>query len=472
MMGVQVVNFDPFQGGGVGEGSVGAAEPGRVLDDGVTEDVRSPSAPARPQPELYAQDKPSRSEGGGRVFPTPSEEERFPSAAKKSAGKSGKGGKANKPEIPASARDELMRVLFAEGGTGMSMEAPGFQGAARQAGDELRQKAREGRKPFYEDAYRSGADGFESPEFERMAASPLFARAMQRAESTLNDRAMLPDTVSTGMQGAQGRTLEYWDQVGQRLDDMLVSAKRAGADDRVAEIEEMRRSLRDKLDGAFPKYKAARGPGEQFFGATDAFEAGMKFARGRYPLTGAGQAIAAMGGDEKKLFAEGFAQAFVEDVRSAPDRLAKLDRMNAGEAGRNKIRLALGAKADQLEAFLRLEASFQGSGEGDPVAKMADVIMRGSQMTEQPINRHIAQHVAVMLTSKNPDIFLDGLKAAAKPEVLEGLRAMGMGGVEPKAADPNAAAFGKARDAIARGADRTAVMKRLQDNGISPKGLM
>lgn len=380
----------------------------------------------------------------------------------KAGGKAGKG-KSEKPQIPASARDEVMRVMFADRG------GEGFGQAVQQVGEQLRQKARESRQPFYDEAYQEGAAGLESPELEKMAASPLFARAMQRAETTLMDRASVPGQMTTGARGANGRTLEYWDQVAQRLDDMREVAKRSGAEDRVAEIDGMRKTLRGQLDKAFGKYQATRGAAELYFDASDPIEAGMKFAAGRYQLAKVGQVLATLNPDEKKLFAEGFAKAFTDMVRASPDRRAALDKMKLLEGEQNKVRLALGGKADQLETFLRLEGLISGSS--DPAPAIADLLVRGSAMTETPLHRGVAEQIGRKLSSRNPDVFLDGLKLASKPEVLEGLRAAGVAEGGPKAEPGTDRAYQKARDAIAQGADRTAVMRRLSENGINPRGL-
>jgi|SRR5262245_25178596 len=444
-MGVQVVDFNPFEM--AAPSGAGAAEPAG-FGDAVTG-----------SPPQTAPDMPMRETSGTGTT----------SAGAKGSGK----GKAGKPEVSNAARDEIMRVLMPAGQQlGAMNDGPGFEASVRQVGGELRGKAREARMPFYEEAFRAGADGFSNKGLESLTSNPLFARAMQRADSALADRASVPELMSTGADGPNGKTLEYWHEVRQRLDDMYQSAKAAGSD-KAEEIDQLRQNLRDKLNGAFPKYAAARGSAESFFNASDPYEAGVKFARGRYPLVGAQQAIATMNGDEKKLFTEGFMTTFVEDVRKSPDRAAVLDRINGGETGKSKVQLALGGKAGQVEAYLRLEGLMGTKPGEDPATKMAGLITKGSAMTETPVNPRVALHIAGMLTSKNPDIFLQGLQQAGKPEVLEGLRMLGAGNGEmtPASEAPDQKTYAAARDAIDRGADRTAVMKRLSDNGFNPRGM-
>jgi hypothetical protein len=116
--------------------------------------------------------------------------------------------------------------------------------------------------------------------------------------------------------------------------------------------------------------------------------------------------------------------------------------------------------------------------------------MGGGKLAQMRVDRRVAEHIAEMLTSKDPDIFLNGLKQASSGPMMNALRAIdnaiSSAGIYRTAAqqatvnanqeaDPQSAreqaAFDKARTAIERGADRTAVMKRLQDSGINPRGL-
>jgi hypothetical protein len=465
-MAVQVVDFNPFERG--------AETAGPSVRDEVTSEQGASNYTDQTVSygaNVYRERQALTPGGvrGGRTGVMPQPQGGFPEVAKNSStppsSSSGKS-KDGKVEISAAARDEVMRVLMPGNKLGIE-EGRGFASSVAEVGNQLRQKASEARQPFYEEAFRQGAEGLDLTD---MAGDPMFAIAMQRAERTMADKQAMPGVFSTGSTGPNGQTLEYWDQVRQRLDDMHRKAI-AAKSPRAVELDTLRQDLRERLNKAFPKYASARGAAELFFNASDAFEAGTKFARGRYPLDAAAQAIAAMSGEEKKLFTEGFATAFVEDVRAAPDRAALLDRINAGETGRNKVRVALGAKADQLEAFLRLEGLMAGAGD-DPAGKMAEMIVSGSAQTETPVNARVAEHIAGMLTSKNPDIFLTGLKQVAKPNVLEGLRQLGAGGANVYRERPDEdPVIAKARDAVARGADRTAVMRRLQENGITPKGV-
>lgn len=431
-----------------------------------------------------------------------------------------------------AARDTIMRTVTPRweqqaGRTAAFFENElGFDKSVREIGEQLKTKARQARQPHYDQAYRDGAAGVSSPALDQMAQSPMMARAMQRAKVTMQDRAAVPGIFTTGLRGKNGYTLEYWDQVKQRLDDMHGAAQRSGQNAKALDIDRMRRALRNELDIAVPRYSSARSTAETFFDASDALEAGRKFATEKFDLRDAEAAVNGLDAAEKKLFQEGFARTFTNEVRATRDHTNVLNRINSSELERQRMQLGLGSgDYAKLEAFLRLEGimdamrtnmgnsttvrqmvqqfgrqygmqiagSMVGGGGyalNDPHAMMVGAIMAGGKMAQQHVNAKVAQHVADLLVSKDPDLFLNGLKQVSKPGMMEALRALDnainatgtyrtiaqQAAVNSKqAADPQSAreevAFDKARAALDQGADRTAVMKRLQDMGINPRGL-
>lgn len=429
-----------------------------------------------------------------------------------------------------AAKDMLMRVIGPrwQGQTGRTVgvlqNEMGFDRSVKEVGDQLMQKARQARQPLYDQAYRDGADGVSSPALDQLASSPLFARAMQRANVTMQDRAAIPGLFTTGTRSKKSGqyTLEYWDQVKQRLDDMHSAAKRSGANAKALDIDRMRRALRDELDTAVPRYRSARSTAEAYFDAGDALEAGEKFAKGTFDLKDAAANINMLNPQEKALFNEGFARSFINDVRRIPDRSNILNRINSSEMEKERLKLGLGGgRAAQLEAFLRIEQMMDamrnamgnsttarqltqlassygipaliggvGYAVNDPNTMLVAALMGGGKLAQMRVDRRVAEHVAEMLTSKDPDIFLNGLKQASQGPVMEALRAIdnaiSQAGVYRAAgqqtavnssqeADPQSEreqrAFEKARAALGQGADRTAVMKRLRDSGVNPRGL-
>lgn len=434
--------------------------------------------------------------------------------------------------ISGAARDTIMRVVGPRWKTqtervGRLFEDElGFDRSVKEVGEQLKTKARQARQPLYDQAYRAGAGGVDSPALQQMATSPLFARAMQRARATMQDRAAVPGLFTTGMRGKNGYTLEYWDQVKQRLDDMHGAAQRSGQNAKALDIDRMRRALRDNLDAVVPQYRGARSAAETYFDAGDALDAGKKFATEKFDLRDAAHAINTLNPAEKSLFQESFARTKMNELRAVPDRSNVLNRINASELDRERMKLGLGSGGySQLEGFLRVEQMMEAmrqamgnstsvrqwvqlgreyglpmlmelgaAGLHEPRAALAGLAMAGFKLIDQKIDANVAKHVANLLVSKDPDMFLSGLKQVSKPGWLEALRAIdnaisaaGIYKAMPVAQqqvvnqtsnrgteqqdERTREAFDKARAAIDQGADRNAVMQRLLKSGINPRGL-
>lgn len=432
--------------------------------------------------------------------------------------------------VSGAARDTIMRAVAPryEGQQGRAADLfaneMGFNRSVKEVGDQLATRARQMRQPAYDTAYRDGAQGISAPELTQLQTSPIFARAMQRANATMLDRQAVPGIFTTGSRGPNGYTLEYWDQVKRGLDDAYNIAQRQGANAKAMNIDQMRRSLRNTLDKAVPNYAHARSTAETFFDADDALEAGQKFASGKFDPVDAQHAIAALNAPERSLFQEGFARQFANDIRATGDRSNVLNRINSSELERDRMNLGLGSRGyAQLESFLRIEQMMDAArnamgnsttarqlmqfgreyglpmlmemgaaGFHDPHAALAGMALFGFKLLNQRIDANVMNHVANLLTSKNPDMFLNGIKQVSTPTWLAAIRAadnaLNSAGIY-KAAGQQAAvnaatakpveqqderskvAFDKARQAIAQGADRNAVMQRLLKSGINPRGL-
>lgn len=433
--------------------------------------------------------------------------------------------------ISGAARDTIMRVVGPRWQTqterigNLFENELGFDKSVKEVGEALKTKARQARQPLYDQSYRAGADGVDSAALQQLSTSPLFARAMQRAGVTMQDRAAVPGLFTTGTRGKNGYTLEYWDQVKQRLDDMHTAAQRSGANAKALDIDRMRRALRNELDTAVPQYRGARSAAETYFDAGDALDAGKKFATEKFDLRDAAHAINTLNPAEKSLFQESFARTKMNELRAIPDRSNVLNRINASELDRERMKLGLGSGGfGQLEGFLRVEQMMEAmrhamgnstsvrqwvqlgreyglpmlmelgaAGFHEPKAAIAGLAMAGFKLIDQKIDANVANHVAELLVSKDPDIFLSGLKQVSKPGWLEAIRAIdnaisgagiykAMPVVQQQTVNQSTAetdpqserervAFEKARAAIDQGADRTAVMKRLRDSGLNPRGL-
>lgn len=368
----------------------------------------------------------------------------------------------------SSARDDLMRAIGprfesqAPRTAGMVENELGFNRSALTARTELADAARTARAPLYKQAFQAGKGGIDSPTLQQLQQSPTFQRAMGSAEHRLADQAATPGWVSTGATAPNGQhTLEFWDQVKQTLDDYAGEALRSGQKARGGQLAQMAKDLRNELDAqgqAGKLYSHARGVAMQFFKSDNALEAGGNFAKGSFNFQDAAHAVAQLTAPEKKLFAEGFADDFVQKIRATPDRSSVLNRIMNSPMEQERVKIAIGqGKYDQLDGFLRLEgimdrlrtrmgnstsaeqaaelmkgygAQAAGTGIGtlgyaydDPKAMILGAIMTGGRAAQLRINAHVADEVAKLLTSKNPDVFLKGLQSVGKAPISTAIRA-------------------------------------------------
>jgi hypothetical protein len=208
---------------------------------------------------------------------------------------------------------------------------PGSQGNARKTADELVAHYDRGRVPAYQQAYQQGDKPIMSPAMERMMSSDTFVGAMKRAISSGKDRDVAmglggfnpmvnvtPDGRIVFNQGAKGvptyPNLQYWDQVKRELDDVATSAFKSGEKGKGEVASKMAQVLRGELDSQVPSYAKARGIAEQFFGESNALEAGRKLAGKKPVAEDVKKILRQMKPDERALFQEGYAADLAERV--------------------------------------------------------------------------------------------------------------------------------------------------------------
>lgn len=372
--------------------------------------------------------------------------------------------------VSPAARQSLMRVITPRWETQNSRAVNlvenemGFTRSTEAAREALATQARQARAPLYRQAYRMGAGGIDSPVLQRMQTSPSFQKAMAVAERSLADEAATPGAVSYGAQAPNGQyTLEFWDHVKRALDDYAGKAVKAKKNNQARQLSNMARELRIHLDAHVPMYRQARGTAATFFDADNALIAGRDFmGTKRYNMRDAEAAVARLNPAERNLFEEGAADEFVQMVRGTSDRTQLLNRIQSSPAERDRVRIAFGQqRADQIEAFLRLEGlmdmprtamgnsttarqfneigqSYGGkvwdtmgagaTGVGavtmDPAALIAGLLMTGGKVAQQKVDRNVANEMATLLTSRDPDAFLQGMQQIGKQPWLDIIRAV------------------------------------------------
>ena len=307
----------------------------------------------------------------------------------------------------------------------------------------------------YRRAYEQGAGGLWTPELERLASSDAVASAMKTAVKSAGDEAVVSGrggfnpkisfTQDGRIQFARGPSgvptypdLQYWDQVRRELSD---AAQRAGRG-----TEEARRlgrfatALNTELDRAVPAYAVARRTAAGFFGAENALEAGQKFATQKFGHGEARDAIARMSDTERALFRDGYASRMKEVIANQGDRADLVKKIGASPAAREKMELALGRqRANELIAMMHGESIMQkllpavqgnsstamqllgaggaGAGAGgylgyDPTTSgISTALLAGLKGRG---DRAVAQHVARLLTSRDPQTLRQGMAMLAR----------------------------------------------------------
>lgn len=201
---------------------------------------------------------------------------------------------------------------------------PGGEANARKTSDQILADYDRGRVPAYQQAYQQGDKPLMSPAMERLMGTDTFVGAMKRAISSGKDRDAVnglggfnpmvnvtPDGRIVFNKNAKGiptyPNLQYWDQVKRELDSVANMGKRSGDNERADLAGQMSRILRTELDRQVPSYSNARGIAEQYFGESNALEAGRALAGKKMDPEEVKSILRKMKPDERALFQEGYA---------------------------------------------------------------------------------------------------------------------------------------------------------------------
>jgi hypothetical protein len=314
------------------------------------------------------------------------------------------------------------------------VQTPANANATREA---LQATADKSRAPFYQRAFRDGANGVWDADLEALSQSPVMQAAIKDAATSIRNktatgRAMQP-------QAPNGTpTLEFWDQVKRNLDSKYSVLSRQGDKEAAADVQAIKSALINKLDAAVPSYNVARGVAASLFNASDALEAGQKFVGSTLKNSDVAAALAKMTPEERTLFAEGFASKLIDKINETGARRNVIDQIMKSPAARDRVRMALGSNGvDKLDAFISregimdrwrgaiqgnsttarqlIEAGLAGgaygaySGHWDASTIMAGALAFGARRTQFKIDARVAQKVGEMLASDDPRVLAKGL---------------------------------------------------------------
>lgn len=364
---------------------------------------------------------------------------------------------------------------------------PGGTANARKTGDQLVAEYDAGRVPAYKAAYQAGDKPLMSPAMERMMGSDTFVNAMKKAISSGKDRDVamglggfnpMVNVTADGRivfnKGAQGvptyPNLQYWDQVKRELDSVANQAKRSG--DTASVAGDLSRILRTELDQQVPQYSKARGVAEQYFGESNALEAGRKLAGKKVPAEDVQKILRQMKPDERALFKEGYASDLAERVLGNMKDTVNVTKGQGIFQSPNERKMAAtifgpGGMA-QLQARMHLERIMDGARQAmgnsttarqlieaglaggalsgyasgwDPnemlkygvaaagarggVGKFAPQIAQGAKNLIGKVDAKTARRVAELLTSDDPRLLQEGYKMAAQSQaIMSGLKSI------------------------------------------------
>jgi hypothetical protein len=389
---------------------------------------------------------------------------------------------ANESPQGRQALTDVFDPRFEEQSTRAGRFIRNLTGGGRAVDDleKIDQVARTANAPAYKRAYAAGDRPIWSPELERLMNSGEIAKATRGAVKRWGDFQVrdgygglnppvkvTPDGrfVSTGGRGIPTYpNIQFWDYAARNLARRAEQARSKGDKTSALLYGDLERQLKAALDKQVPEYAAARQGAHIFFGAENALEAGKNFvmstATGKAELLQR-RAIAKMSPAEKELFAHGFASeladkfekiGFNRDILNSvfvnnaaakqrieqalgPDRAARLEAYLRAESLVNQSRKAMGGSttARQLKEYGLASGGLGGAVAGydeltgqdfDPKRVIYAALFGGGlRYGAHKIDAKVAQRVAEMLASNDPNILDKGVKiVASRPYLMDALR--------------------------------------------------
>ena len=381
--------------------------------------------------------------------------------------------------ISSEARERLNREIserFGEQATRVEADVSRFFPNRVDYADDitaLKLAARKENKPAYDRAYAQGASNVFSSKIWDLTKSAGVKKAMIDADKLANEigiaegRAAISNPFMFDKAGnlvarpgakATDVNLHFMDAVKQKLDDQVNSLYSKGKSAEARARAEIRNQFRDELDNLVPAYPAARSTAAKWFGAEDAYEAGINFARFNDPkkISEAFQQYKKMTPGERELFARGYTFNILDKVGKVKDNQSIVNQafMGTSPAARAKNLMALGSqRTDALEARLRIETIMDRirpavQGGSTTARQLAEYGLAGGAGAAYSGNLYgpealagialragkgqadarVAKEVAKLLTSKDPDVLAKLTAMAVKePKTIPVLRALEKG---------------------------------------------
>jgi len=155
---------------------------------------------------------------------------------------------------------------------------------------------------------------------------------------------------------ARKPSFQELDYIQRGLRGAIDKEFKSGAGEVGTAYKSLHKELLNIMDNVNPHYKQARAGAAAAFGVDDAVDAGKVFAKATRNTPEMSEAIKKMSPEELKAFKTGFASEIIDKIKSTNDRSNVIRSVFQSPEMRAKMTMAFGkAKADELEAFVRIE---------------------------------------------------------------------------------------------------------------------
>ena len=297
--------------------------------------------------------------------------------------------------------------------------------------EQLREQARAENGPAYKAAYKQGESGVFNDQLYDLARAPEVKQAMKEANEIAKNQPAYGETkgkivspfdwdtngnlIAREGMAATDANMAYWDMVQRRLRGPLTGLQKTDAD-AAGRLKDLHTNLLNTLDDVVPAFRNARQGAAEQFGAQDAYEAGVNYAKQTDPkkVSMMNAAMADLTPSEQELFSHGFLFQKLGDISKTGDTrdIAKKAFMGTSPFERDKI-----ARAVDPDVAQALESRLIGE---KFMNELNDAVRSGSTTARQQKFSDLTQFGAAGATGAA----VGSLDDATKEGTAAGLAAM------------------------------------------------
>ena len=297
--------------------------------------------------------------------------------------------------------------------------------------EQLREQARAENGPAYKAAYKQGESGVFNDRLYDLARAPEVKQAMKEANEIARNQPAYGETkgkivspfdwdtngnlIAREGMAATDANMAYWDMVQRRLRGPLTGLQKTDAD-AAGRLKDLHTNLLNTLDDVVPAFRNARQGAAEQFGAQDAYEAGVNYAKQTDPkkVSMMNAAMADLTPSEQELFSHGFLFQKLGDISKTGDTrdIAKKAFMGTSPFERDKI-----ARAVDPDVAQALESRLIGE---KFMNELNDAVRSGSTTARQQKFSDLTQFGAAGATGAA----VGSLDDATKEGTAAGLAAM------------------------------------------------